>query len=448
MNRKYLQPIIPIILVLLLLQPSCTQRGQIDDFSFKLGSVSGFCELVAADVKQLALSSVMDSETMDAFIEKVKPIAEEYGVSIYREDDLIVTDLFPADVATGKEVLIIYKGNTIDAYLELKEAANDFENQSMANRQGLSRRFGRMLSYSPQKINSLLASNTAFRTLQDFGIRANNLFLYYDDLKAATSFYTDVIGLELMTEYDNASIVRVAGESYLILVDAAKGMHSTEEPKTVALALLTNQLGEWYGHMKDNNVTIKYDYKPKDGGAHDGFVAVDPEGYLLEFETFKQHPENERFMPYLNANVTIMTANEGLGINGTITWLYYKDMLKMQQFYEEVIGLELIVDQGWAKVYRVTDSGYIGLVDERRGMHQFSEDKAVTVSVIINDLDGWYNYVKTNQTFELRSKEIGAGPDNMYRAFVGFDPEGYFHEFDRFYEHPTNETLMKYLGSN
>ena len=110
------------------------------------------------------------------------------------------------------------------------------------------------------------------------------------------------------------------------------------------------------------------------------------------------------------------------------------------------MGLELVADQGWTKIYRATDSGFIGLVDERRGMHKFSQDKGVTVSFILDDLDGWFNYVQQKQPFALRSEEIGTGPDGKYRAFVGFDPGNYFLEFDKFYPHEVNTTLMKYLN--
>jgi catechol 2,3-dioxygenase-like lactoylglutathione lyase family enzyme len=284
--------------------------------------------------------------------------------------------------------------------------------------------------------------------LSDFGIRASNVFLYYDDLPRATAFYIQVLGLELVSEYDNASIMRVATSSYIILVDAAKGMHSADEPKTVAIALLTDQLTQWYDHLQDKGVEIKYTYKPKDGGPHDGFVAIDPEGYLLEFELFKQHPENERLIPILDHNESIpVKLGNGLSFNATITWLYYKDMMKMKSFFETTLGLEQIVDQGWAEVYKVTNSGFIGLVDERRGMHKFTEDKAVTVSFIIDELDAWYDYVSSTSAFPLKSESVSEGPDGKYRAFVGYDPEGYFLEFDKFYEHPDNTVLLDYLGS-
>jgi hypothetical protein len=102
-------------------------------------------------------------------------------------------------------------------------------------------------------------------------------------------------------------------------------------------------------------------------------------------------------------------------------------------------------DQGWAKIYRGSESGYVGLVDERRGMHSFTEKKAVNVSFIIDDLDGWFKYVQGNKSFTLREDSVSTGPESKYSAFVGYDPEGYYFEFDTFHEHADNTLLMKYL---
>ena len=295
---------------------------------------------------------------------------------------------------------------------------------------------------------------TTMKTLNDFGIRATNVFLYYEDLPAAADFYTQVLGLEQVADYGMARILRVAGDSYFILVDATKGMHTAEEPKTVAMALITDQLDEWYDYLEGEGYTMKYEYKPQAGSAHDGFVMEDPEGYLLEFERFNAHEENKAFTPLLDEAKTITNPNRegvktpaGLGFKASVTWMYYKDILAMQEFYEKKLGLEFIVDQGWAKVLKVSETGYIGLVDEKKGMHSFTRDKAVTVAFFIDDLDGWFNYVKANELFALRADSIGIGPEGKYRAFVGFDPEGYYLEFDRFYPHQENEVLMDYLNS-
>lgn len=289
-------------------------------------------------------------------------------------------------------------------------------------------------------------------TLMDFGIRASNLFFYYSDLDQATAFYTETLGMQVVADYGMAKILRVASTSYLILVDAADGMHSADEPKTVAIALVTDQLDEWYTYLKAQGVEIKFEYNPTEGRPHDGFVALDPEGYYLEFERFNDHSENDKFIPILAQLESIYpvsgqktTCLPGLGFKSMITWLYYKNIEGMQRFYEDVMGLEMIVDQGWTKIYQVSSSGFTGLVDETKGMHSFTKKKAVNVSFIIDDIEGWFAYVKKHQPFVLRSKKIEVGTDKKFQAFIGYDPEGYYMEFDKFHEHSTNEKLIKYL---
>lgn len=432
-----------LILCASLFTSMCTTKK--DDFSYALGAVGAFSEMVNAGAKRLALSTPLSPEEMDAFKEEAEKIANRHDVLLYRESELIITSLFPEDIVEGKDVLLIYKGTTLDEYQSLKAEINALKEAGAYEgkaKEELARRFGRLLSYTPKKINQLLAGNTTLRTLSDFGIQATNLFLYYKDLDRATTFYTETLGMELMADYQMAKILRMTHDSYLILVDATKGMHTAEEPKTVALALLTNQLEGWYAYLQEKGVSIKYTYKPKDGGPHDGFVAVDPEGYLLEFEMFKQHPENEKFIPLLkNKSET----SEKLGFYATITWLYYKDVLAMQHFYEQKLGFDLLVDQGWAKIYQSSRTGFVGLVDERRGMHAHTEKKAVNVSFILRDVEGWFEYVKQNNSFLLRSDSVSTGPEHKYRAFVGYDPEGYYMEFDQFYDHADNALLMKCL---
>ena len=91
---------------------------------------------------------------------------------------------------------------------------------------------------------------------------------------------------------------------------------------------------------------------------------------------------------------------------------YYEDILEMQNFYQDVLGLEMVADQGWTKIYQVTNSGFIGLVDERRGMHSYTEEKAVTISFILEDLESWYEYSVEHIPFELRSRKLEVDDNN------------------------------------
>lgn len=291
--------------------------------------------------------------------------------------------------------------------------------------------------------------------LRTFGIIANNAFFYYADLDKATRFYTGTLGFSLAADYGYAKIIRVAPSSYVILVDAAKGMHAADEPKTTALAIVTDQLDEWYSYLKGRDVPMRGPYEPTAGRPHDGFVAVDPEGYFLEFERFNRHAENSKLMPVLESALALparpLSAGDspvpaGRGVKATVLWLYYRDLAAAQRFYEQQLGFDLIVDQGWTKIYRTSASGFIGLVDESRGMHRATEKKGVTVSFFTQDIDGWFAHVKNRQTFALRSDAVHPDPDGRFRAFVGYDPEGYFLEFDVFLDHPQNRGFVTLLG--
>jgi catechol 2,3-dioxygenase-like lactoylglutathione lyase family enzyme len=288
--------------------------------------------------------------------------------------------------------------------------------------------------------------------MQDFGTTATNVFFYYEDVEAATTFYKETLGLRVAADYGFAKIMQVAPKSFITLVDHTKGMHSSDEPKTTAIALVTDQLDEWWDYLGTQDIEMRSDdYTPRAGSAHDGFVAVDPEGYLLEFERFNPHEENERFIPVLNATETLYAHRdsnvpENLGFKATVVWFYYKDMEGIQRFYEEVLGMDLIVDQGWAKIYPAGPTGYFGLVDEKFGMHSYTEQKAVTMSFFTADIDGWYEYLSTNDAIEMRSPKIEE--EDEYRAFVAYDPEGYFLEWDVFNPIPANEELVKAIDAH
>ncbi len=122
----------------------------IDQRSFRLGGVSSFSEMVKVGLKKLALSAAMSPGELDKIENDITRIAAAEGVSTFRETELIVTDLFPADVAKGKHVILLYKGNTLKEYMALKKekaglvAAGKYEGEA---RREIAMKFGRLLSY-------------------------------------------------------------------------------------------------------------------------------------------------------------------------------------------------------------------------------------------------------------------------------------------------------------
>jgi predicted enzyme related to lactoylglutathione lyase/catechol 2,3-dioxygenase-like lactoylglutathione lyase family enzyme len=289
--------------------------------------------------------------------------------------------------------------------------------------------------------------------MKNFGTIASNVLFYYSDLENATKFYNEVLGLRIAADYEFAKIMQVSPKSFITLVDASKGMHTADEPKTTAVALITDQLDEWWNYINTQDVALRSDsYSPVEGRPHDGFVVIDPEGYFLEFERFNVHEENKSLIPILNKTTTLYPEAEktnvppGLGFKATVVWFYYKDIGRVQQFYENVIGLDLLVDQGPVKIYQVGPSGYFGLVDEQHGMHNFTEKKAVTISFITTEIDKWYAHLSNQNDVQMHSKKIET--EENYQTFIAYDPGGYYLQWSVFNDVPNNIELLNIIENH
>ncbi len=288
-------------------------------------------------------------------------------------------------------------------------------------------------------------------------ILAANAFYYYRDLDAAWAFYAGTLGFSTVADYGFAKMLRLSPTSYLTLVDEARGMHSGDEPKSVTLALVTDQVEGWWEYLSDQGVEVRFPLRVEEGSAHDGFVAVDPEGYLLEFERFNPHPENVALRPLLEgidplhpdgeetAPGIFTTRPPELGIQATVLWLYYRDLDRIQAFYREAFGRDILVDQGWAKVFPTSPTGFLGFVDGERGLHQATDEKAVTVSFFTRRLEPWLDHLQSVGGFSLRGPGV-SGEGDFVRTFVGYDPEGYFLEWDTFLDVPVNQELLRLLS--
>lgn len=133
-----------------------------------------------------------------------------------------------------------------------------------------------------------------------------------------------------------------------------------------------------------------------------------------------------------------------LGVQANITFLYYRDIPRAQRFYEDVLGLALTVDQGYAKIYRVSETSYVGLVDQAQGLHRSSEQKPVTLSFVTAEVDAWYAYLRGRGVEIVHA--LGDGTRQPTRGFVAKDPEGYYLEFETFREDPQNAAIRSQLA--
>jgi len=161
MKPQHARPVLTTFILLCLSSSvAMAQYSQaVDARSYNLGILGGFSEVVRLGIKQLALSEVMSPEEMDDILPDAQVVADRNGVMLYRERELLVTDLFPEDVAFGKHVLLVYTGDTLDQYMAIKAdkkalvADEKYEGEA---RRKIAHRFGRILSYPSSVIDDLI----------------------------------------------------------------------------------------------------------------------------------------------------------------------------------------------------------------------------------------------------------------------------------------------------
>lgn len=212
---------------------------------------------------------------------------------------------------------------------------------------------------------------------------------YYEDVPGAAQFYRENLGLHPVETTDDAVVLEIAPGAFLTLATLESGGYTSDTPRTAAIALVTDQLDEWWAALSPRGLDMRTkSYDPVPGRAHHGFVLADPEGWLLEFERFNPHPENTALMPQLNALQTRYVDSDAagladkLGFKATVLWLYYEDLAAAEDFLTESLDLPLITDQGWAKIHSAAPTTYLGLVDGAKGMHAFTPEKAVTFELL------------------------------------------------------------------
>ena len=111
------------------------------------------------------------------------------------------------------------------------------------------------------------------------------------------------------------------------------------------------------------------------------------------------------------------------GVDRAITFIYFKDLPKAMDFYENVMGFSLAIDQGFCKIYQASSNGYVGLVDEARGFHKASAIKPIILCFRVPDVDAWYEFIKAKGVEIFR--DIKTIPEEKIRVFLIHDPEGH-----------------------
>ncbi len=117
-------------------------------------------------------------------------------------------------------------------------------------------------------------------------------------------------------------------------------------------------------------------------------------------------------------------------LSSQITFLYFKELTEPALFFEETLGLQKVDDQGFARIYKISNGAFIGIVDEAQGYCDAPAAKNVLITLVTEDVHQWY------QRLMVAGIAIDAAPAVHEKAKVeGFffeGPGGYAFEVQKF----------------
>ena len=109
-----------------------------------------------------------------------------------------------------------------------------------------------------------------------------------------------------------------------------------------------------------------------------------------------------------------------------ITFCYTKDLKTTSEFYEKLLGLELALDQGGCRIYKVAGGSYLGFCER-----EVEGDRAgIILTLVAEDVDGWYQrLLEHGVSIDEKPKQ---NPEYLVYHFFFRDPNGYLLEIQRF----------------
>jgi len=114
-------------------------------------------------------------------------------------------------------------------------------------------------------------------------------------------------------------------------------------------------------------------------------------------------------------------------IDQQITFLYTLDLATTARFYEETLGLSLVLDQGGCRVYHVAGDAYVGFCERDSAPKQ---PQGILFTLVTDEVDAWY------ERLSAAGVPIDAPPKvteayGIYHFFAR-DPNGYVIEVQHF----------------
>ena len=114
-------------------------------------------------------------------------------------------------------------------------------------------------------------------------------------------------------------------------------------------------------------------------------------------------------------------------IDQQVTFLYTRDLATTAAFYETVLELPLVLDQGSCRIYETGAGSFLGFCQRAEAP---ADPAGVIVTLVTAEVDDWYDFLSgRGVSFEKPPAHNPAY--NIYHCFLR-DPNGYLLEIQQF----------------
>ncbi len=109
-----------------------------------------------------------------------------------------------------------------------------------------------------------------------------------------------------------------------------------------------------------------------------------------------------------------------------ISFVFVSDLERSHRFYVETLGLRPALDQGMCRIYRVTDTAYLGICERPDEV----SPGGIILTLVTDAVDDWHARLVAERA--PVTKEPGYSEEyRVYHAFYQ-DPDGYLVETQQF----------------
>ena len=114
-----------------------------------------------------------------------------------------------------------------------------------------------------------------------------------------------------------------------------------------------------------------------------------------------------------------------------VTFLHTADLDATDRFYNDLLELPLVLDQGACHIYRVSAGAFLGFCSRTNALtEQDASHNGVVLTLVTDEVDAWYERLRAAGISFERAPALNPR-FNIYHCFLR-DPNGYLVEIQRF----------------